>query len=68
MAPLVNHLRQLINTLPCVVCLGNNVLGAEVPPLESVDRAEVTFRALREPDAIEVGARSIAIPDFDAGF
>jgi hypothetical protein len=68
MAQLVNHLCQLINALPRVVRLGVYVLGAEVPPLESVDRAEVTFRALRKPNAIEVGARSVAVPDLDAGF
>lgn len=37
-------------------------------PLEAVDRTKVTLRALCEPDAIEIGTRSIAVPDLDAGF
>ena len=65
---LANHLRQLIHALPCVVRLGMYVLSAEVPPLEAIDRAEVTLRTLREPNAVEVGARAVAVPDLDTGF
>lgn len=54
--------------MPCVVRLGIHVLGAEVPPLEAIDRAEVTLRTLRKPDAVEVGSRAVAVPDLDAGF
>lgn len=67
-AQLVNHLRQLVHALPSVIRLGVYVLSTEVPPLESVDRAEVTLRALCEPNAIEVAARAVAVPDLDAGF
>lgn len=63
----MNHLCQLVDALPRVVCLGVHVLGAEVPPLEAVNRTKVTLNAVCQTDTVEVSARSVAIPDLDAG-
>jgi hypothetical protein len=35
-------------------------------PLEAVDGTEIADRAVREADAVEVGAAAVAVPDLDA--
>ena len=42
------NLRQLIYSLPSIVGLSVHILGAEVAPLETVDRAKVVDRAVWE--------------------
>lgn len=39
-----------------------------MPPLESVDGAQVTLRTVCESDAVKVGARAVAVPDLNARF
>ena len=66
MPQLANHVRQLIDALPGIICLGVFVLGAEVAPLEAVDGTEVAFFAVGEADAVKEGAGAVAVPDLDA--
>lgn len=64
----VNDLCKLIDTLTGIVGVTVLVLGAKVPPLESIDRTEIADFAVREADLVEVFARAIALPDVDALF
>ena len=65
---LVNDLRQLIDPLARVIRLRIHVLGAEMPPLETIDGSQVSDFSVREADAVEVLAAAVAVPDLDARF
>jgi hypothetical protein len=56
----------LIDSLACVVGVCIFVFGTKVAPLETVDGAEVADFVVGEADGVEVFARAVAIPDFDA--
>ena len=58
--------RELIHALARVVRVAVDVLGAKMAPLKAVDRAQVTLRALRQPDLVQVGAGPVAFPDLHA--
>lgn len=58
---------ELVDALSGVVRIGVYVGRAEVSPLEAVDGAKVALGARRESDAVEVGARAVAVPDLDPG-
>lgn len=66
MLQLMYNLRQLIYSLPRIIGLSVHVLGAEMAPLETVDRTQVADRAVRETYRIEVFTGSVAVPDFYA--
>ncbi len=42
------------------------VVRTKVPPLETIDRTEVTFLTMVETDRVEKGTRSISIPNMNA--
>jgi hypothetical protein len=42
------------------------ILGAEVAPLEAVHGAQVVDLAVRQPNAVQVLAAAVAVPDTDA--
>ena len=65
---LVDNLCKLIDALACVVCVMSSVLCAEMPPLETIDGAQVAFLVVREAYRVEEFARAIAVPDLDASF
>jgi len=65
---LINHLCQLIHALSRIVRLGIDILGPEMAPLKPVDRSQVSDFAVREPNAVKIGARSVSVPDLDPGF
>lgn len=65
---LVNHLSQLIHTLPGVVVFTSLIFGAEMPPLESVYRSQITLPAVRKSDLVEIFSRSVSFPDVNIFF
>jgi len=66
-AQLPDDVGELVDALARVVGVRVDVARAEVPPLEAVDGAEVALGAPGEPDAVEVRAAAVAVPDLDAG-
>lgn len=66
-AELMYDLGELVDALARVVGAGVLVLGAKVAPLEAVDGAQVADLAVRQAGAVEELARSVAVPDLDAG-
>lgn len=64
-AKLVDDLGQLVDALAGIVCLCIHVLGAKVPPLKTIDGAQVTDLAVGQADAVEELAGPIAVPDLD---
>lgn len=65
---LINDFRQLIHSPARVIRLRIHILGAEMPPLETVDRSQISDFPVRQADAIEVFAAAVAVPDLDTGF
>jgi hypothetical protein len=61
---LMNHLRQLIDTLASIIRLGIDILCAEMPPLEPVDRTKITDCAVGDSNAVKIFAGSISISYF----
>ena len=66
LANLPHHLRQLIDALAGVVGVAVDVRRAKVPPLKSVDGTEIALAPMGQSDAVEEGARAVAVPDLDA--
>ena len=64
---LMYNLCQLVHSLPSVISLGIDILGAKVAPLETIHWPEVSNGTVRETDRVEVIAGSVTISDFDAG-
>ena len=64
---LVDHSRKLVDASASIALLSTEILCAEMSPLEAIDGSEVAFGTMRESDAVEVGAGTIAVPDLDAG-
>src|ERR1700759_1384546 len=62
---LMNHLRQLIDTLASIICLRIDIFCAEMSPLKPIDGTKITDRAVGESNAVKVFAGSISIPYFD---
>ena len=65
---LINDLCQLIDSLASVIRLRVHILGAEMPPLETIDRSQISYFSVRKAHAIEVLAAAVAVPDLDARF
>lgn len=64
----MDNLRELVHPLPRIIRLSIDVLGAKVPPLETVHGAQVADFAVREADLVEELARAVAVPDLDTLF
>ena len=60
---LVDHLRELIHALSLVVRVHVPVLRAEVAPLEAVHGPEIALLAVAQPDAVQVLAAAVTVPD-----
>ena len=65
---LVNDLCQLIDPLARVIRLRVHVVGAEMPPLETIDGSQISYFSVGEADAVEVLTAAVAVPDLDARF
>ena len=61
----IDHILQLINSLTFVVVMHRLVLGAKMSPLEAVDRPQIPFLTLSEPNSIQEFTRCIAVPNSD---
>jgi hypothetical protein len=62
---LVDDFSQLIDSLTRIICPGIHVLRAEMPPLEPIYRPQVAFFSICQPDAVQIGAAAIAVPDLN---
>jgi len=56
---------QLIYPLPLVVGVTVLVLRSEMPPLEPVDRSEISLLSVRKTSRVEEGSRTVPVPDVD---
>mmetsp|Transcript_59988 Transcript_59988/g.173730 ORF Transcript_59988/g.173730 Transcript_59988/m.173730 type:complete len:452 (+) Transcript_59988:330-1685(+) len=63
---LADALRELIDALAGVVRVHVDILGAKVPPLKAIHRAQVHLLAVRQATLVEELPRAIPVPDVDA--
>lgn len=61
----LDDLLQLVDSLAGVVVVAGAVLGAEVPPLKSINRSQIADLAILKARRVEELARAVAIPDSD---
>ena len=62
---LVDDLAELVDALALVVGVHVDILGAEMPPLEAVHRAQVADLAVVQASLVQELARGVGVPDPD---
>ena len=62
----IENMLQLIDALAGIIRLSIEVGGAEMTPLEAIDRTEITLDSIVEADGVQIGARTVTVPDLDA--
>lgn len=50
-------------TFSCIICVHILVLGSEMPPLEPIDRSEISLFAVSEAERVKKCAGRIAVPN-----
>ena len=65
---LVDDVRNLVNALPRVVCVGIFVFRPKMPPLKAIYRPKISFLTVRQPHAVQKLTTTIAVPYFDSLF
>merc|ERR1719495_1477234 len=59
----VNDIGQLVNSLATVVSVHVHILGAKVPPLESIDGSQVPLLPVIETHTVQEGPTTVSVPD-----